>query len=170
VIRPARRADAGAIDRILRRARRDSYQGVLDETELGLGVEGLHRFERALARHRDGTGCCVVAELDGCPSGFADAGPSFDPGEDPGAVGQVYLVYVDPDHRRAGVGRALMQVLDRWFRTAGYAHATLWVREGNVRARRFYEALDWRADGASKPHMIGGRVPVTELRYRRALR
>jgi ribosomal protein S18 acetylase RimI-like enzyme len=170
VVRPAQRADAAAADRILRRARRDSYSGVLDETELGLGDEGLRRFDRALARDRDGTGCCVVAEVDGRVCGFAEAGPSNDPGEDRVPVGQVYAIYVDPDDWRAGVGRALMDAVDRWFRAGAFTEATLWVREENTRARAFYAALGWRLDGASKPSLIAGKVPVTEVRYRRPLR
>lgn len=169
IVRPARRADAAAIDGILRRARRDSYSGVLDETELGLGDEGRQRLDRALAGDRDGTGCCLVAEVDGRVCGFAEAGPSTDRGEDRVSVGQVYVVYVDPGHWRAGVGRALMDAVDRWFHGGAFTEATLWVREANQRGRAFYEALGWRLDGASKPNLIAGKVPVTELRYRRRI-
>jgi hypothetical protein len=40
--------------------------------------------------------------------------------------------------------------------------------EENLRARAFYEAVGWTADGTVKRDEVGG-VPVRGLRYRRAL-
>jgi hypothetical protein len=42
---------------------------------------------------------------------------------------------------------------------------TLWVLDTNERARRFYEARGWRADGTSKSDASRGS-PVVEVRYR----
>lgn len=53
---------------------------------------------------------------------------------------------------------------------AGFGAATFWVLEGNLRARRFYEAGGWQADGSTKVdhhHHLG--FPIHEVRYRREL-
>ncbi len=51
---------------------------------------------------------------------------------------------------------------------AEYTHATLWVLEDNRRARRFYEAAGWHADGAAVEDTTGG-ASLNKLRYRRSL-
>ena len=60
--------------------------------------------------------------------------------------------------------RAALSVL----RDEGYGAATLWVLERNPRARRFYEAAGWIADGAVKDDTYLG-TPVREVRYRISL-
>jgi hypothetical protein len=51
---------------------------------------------------------------------------------------------------------------------AGFGRVILWVLDSNVRARRFYEAGGWHADGTAKQDDSFG-VPMTEVRYRRSL-
>lgn len=51
---------------------------------------------------------------------------------------------------------------------AGYRQATLWVLDSNWRARRFYHAGGWQADGTVKTDDTRG-FPLTEVRYRRLL-
>jgi hypothetical protein len=51
---------------------------------------------------------------------------------------------------------------------AGFTEATLWALDSNVRARRFYEAGGWSADGALKNDESRG-FPMTEVRYHKSL-
>jgi hypothetical protein len=51
---------------------------------------------------------------------------------------------------------------------ARFGQATLWVLDSNARARRFYEAGGWRADGAQKIEESWG-FPITQVRYKRSL-
>jgi len=51
---------------------------------------------------------------------------------------------------------------------AGFGQVILWVLDSNARARRFYEAGGWRADGAVKRDDSFG-ISLTEVRYRRSL-
>ncbi|WP_343308385.1 GNAT family N-acetyltransferase [Streptomyces sp. SID5770] len=67
-----------------------------------------------------------------------------------------------------GVGRALLSATTGALVAAGFRSAALWVFAGNERARRFYEAAGWRADGAAVREETGGRV-LEELRYRKHL-
>jgi hypothetical protein len=51
---------------------------------------------------------------------------------------------------------------------AGFHQATLWVLRNNMRAKHFYEADQWRLDGAVRHEEIGD-AQVTEVRYLRTL-
>ena len=70
--------------------------------------------------------------------GFASVGPS----RDERGIGELYALYVDPEHWSTGAGRALMTRAEARLVTE-YAEATLWVLEDNPRARRFYERAGW---------------------------
>jgi GNAT superfamily N-acetyltransferase len=52
-------------------------------------------------------------------------------------------------------------------RSLGYHALTLWVLEGNTRARAFYEARGWTADGKRLEITLGPGASGTEVRYRR---
>jgi len=95
--------------------------------------------------------------------GFATIGPAR---EGPG--GELWGLYVDPDHWRLGVGRLLIEQARAWLRRRGFSEAILWVMAGNERAERFYRADGWMPDGGRKREEHWG-VVVNELRYRRAL-
>jgi ribosomal protein S18 acetylase RimI-like enzyme len=100
--------------------------------------------------------------------GFAGLGPSHD--EDAGEeAGEVYAIYVHPDHWGQGLGGALWVQAVEALRTAGYRTLTLWVLEANGRARGFYEHMGCTLDpGARKViDRQGTQLPV--VRYRLAL-
>ncbi|MBO0702049.1 MAG: GNAT family N-acetyltransferase [Candidatus Dormibacteraeota bacterium] len=111
-----------------------------------------------------------VACLDGRePVGFAGWLPSRDEDARPGETGEIGTIYVLQEYWRAGVGRLLMRAALTSLRESGYREATLWVLEGNRRARRFYEAGGWQADGTRKVGDLRG-VSLQEVRYRIPLR
>ena len=119
--------------------------------------------QRASAEDR----AILVAEEDGEVVGFGTCGPSEDEPFDP-SVGEVYSIYVDPEHWDHGHGRALFDAVTAILQKAGFKEATLWVLGTNARARRFYEIAGWRADGATKTDQRG-LVALHEVRYRRSL-
>jgi ribosomal protein S18 acetylase RimI-like enzyme len=105
----------------------------------------------------------LIAETDDGIVGFAHFGPSA---EEP--VGEIYRFFVAPECWNKGVGQALMaRALEKL--AAQFDEALLWVHADNTRARRFYEAADWRADGVERDEEAFGHV-VKELRHRRATR
>lgn len=109
-----------------------------------------------------------LIERDGQVAGFAMYGGSRDADALP-STGELFAINLDPSYWRMGLGRALLAVTVSRLREAGFIDATLWVLHGNDRARRFYEALGWSADGAEKRDPITPSVIVHEVRYRRAL-
>jgi L-amino acid N-acyltransferase YncA len=167
-IRPAAPADAAAIAAIHVRTWQVAYRGVMPPDFLD-GLDPARRaigWERTLAqpRPREST---LVADYGGVVVGFANVGPCRD--EDALETdGEVRSIYVDPDRWDAGAGRALMVAGLAALSEAGFTTAILWVLIQNDRARRFYEAGGWRADGATKDEDSFG-VQVSELRYRRPL-
>ena len=108
----------------------------------------------------------LVGEIDGELAGLLTGSACRDDREEP--LGEVHGCYVDPAHWRKGVGSALMATAIERLTQAGHSEAVLWVLAGNSRARAFYEAHGWVADGAEKTYDLeGGRYP--EVRYRRNL-
>jgi GNAT superfamily N-acetyltransferase len=110
-----------------------------------------------------------VAERAGRVVGLAFVGRSPDADALPGTA-ELHSLYVDEDIAGTGVGRRLMAAAAQRVAARGYEILTLWVDEGNLRARRFYEAAGLRPDGAAREegHPL---VPIVanEVRYRRML-
>jgi GNAT superfamily N-acetyltransferase len=165
-VRRAAAADARAIAEINVAGWQAAYRGLMPEAFL----ESLSADQRELAwRARleggaDAGDPAWVAELDGEPVGYLVSGPPRDEDAEPGAV-EIYAVYVRPDVWRSGVGRRLIEVATaEWWRR-GATSLLLWVLEGNTRARSFYEALGWTADGSTKTYDMGGFTTL-EARYR----
>jgi len=105
-----------------------------------------------------------VAEVDGEIVGFVGVGPS----RDPDAEGELYTIYVHPDHWGAGVGRELIGAGEERLRELGYGRVVLWVLDGNERAQRFYESAGWAADGERRTIEFVGRS-IPEVRYAKQL-
>jgi GntR family transcriptional regulator len=101
------------------------------------------------------TGCStLVATTDSRVRGFVYAGPTTDVDDDPSVTAQVFSIHVEPEFAGRGVGRGLMARAVASLRAAGYTAATLWVVAENRRARRFYERLGWRVDGATRRELL----------------
>jgi len=171
ITRDAVPADAAAIGRIKRDGWRAAYRGMLPDASLdALDADELAiEFEKhiiALGLDPLPTRLFLVAQAADAVVGYAIAGP-YRWDELPGA-GEVYALYVDPDHWRGGSGAALMVAAEERLRGLGHVEAALWALEANRVGRGFYEAVGWRADGVTGERCeIDGAV---EVRYRRDLR
>lgn len=90
-----------------------------------------------------------IIEAGGEPAGFAWSQPgsesfAYPSPEDMGHLDAIHLL---PGRIRGGLGRPLFWHALAAMADLGFAEATLGVYEENVRARGFYEAMGWRADG-----------------------
>jgi RimJ/RimL family protein N-acetyltransferase len=105
-----------------------------------------------------------VAEVDGEVVGFVGVGPS----RDADAEGELYTIYVHPDHWGSGVGRGLIRAGERRMCELGYGRVVLWVLAGNERAERFYKSAGWIADGQRRTiEFVAQSIP--EVRYTKQL-
>jgi ribosomal protein S18 acetylase RimI-like enzyme len=169
-IRLARPVDAPQIALVHVRSWQGAYRGLLPQFYLdGLDpAQRVGRWERSL-READLTRAGVmVAEEGESLLGFVSYCRSRDDDADPGRTGEISAIYLLPDAWGKGVGRQLMDAALERLAEEGFGQATLWVLDSNVRARRFYEAGGWSADGAVKQDKRLG-FPITEARYRKSL-
>jgi ribosomal protein S18 acetylase RimI-like enzyme len=169
-MRPAQTRDAPLIALLHIRIWQAAYRGQLPDEFLAALDADLERrtawWERSIAS-AESRGQRQFLALEGDRVvGFVTFGPSEDEPRDP-RIGQVYAIYVDPGYWDRGYGRDLFDSAIRGLTDAGFSAATLWVLETNARARRFYEAAGWLADGANKTEKRGD-VELREVRYRSA--
>jgi GNAT superfamily N-acetyltransferase len=107
----------------------------------------------------------IVAEVEGEIIGFVSVGAA----RDDDAEGELYAIYVHPEHWGTGTGRALMEAGEDELWRLGHQQVVLWVLDDNPRARRFYEIAGWSADGkAQEVEMFG--FHLREVRYAKTLR
>jgi GNAT superfamily N-acetyltransferase len=161
-VRKATAADARAIETIRVSGWRTAYRHVFPANELDAMPIDSSRWAMRLETPPPGWTSCVAVR-DGAVVGFSSVGPS----RDERGIGELYALYVDPEHWSTGAGLALMTQAEIQL-ASEYTEATLWVLADNPRARRFYERAGWAADGAQKAEERWG-VRAPEVRYRKSL-
>jgi ribosomal protein S18 acetylase RimI-like enzyme len=165
-IRRATPDDAAALARLHVDSWRTAYRGLVPQSHLdSLNYDRrARRFRESLARHAEET---YLAEQDGDILGFLTLGGCRDEDVGQEAAGEIWGIYLAPKHWRKGIGRLLCRYGERILRSRGCRLATLWVLAGNEEARRFYEAMGYEADGATRTLTPG--APLEAVRYRRGL-
>ena len=166
-IRPATLADAEALARLHVRSWQWAYRGQLPDEFLDRMPDSMERrieARRAQLADLPPDYRVWIAEQAGQMVGFAVTEPCRDADASP-SIGEVSLIYLEQEAAGKGIGRQLFAHTVEDLRQRGYAQTILWVLETNSRARRFYEAAGWRADGAIKTEEWSG-VTLREVRYR----
>jgi ribosomal protein S18 acetylase RimI-like enzyme len=169
VVRPATVADLPAVARVRVRSWQAGYAGILPAEFLSsLDVdEDLVRRRQVFAEYAAVVDT-LVAVRDGVVRGFTSFGPyRVEQAARPiprGGEGEIYAIYVDPEYWGAGAGRMLLTEALKWLRERGFAPVRLWVLAGNNRARRFYAAAGFVADGATDTFSRAG-FAAPEVRY-----
>jgi ribosomal protein S18 acetylase RimI-like enzyme len=164
LIRTAQPDDAPSIAQVHVETWREAYRGQIPDAVLdSLSLERRTAFWREqLTQPR---GPIFVAEQ-ASVFGFCDLLPSRDPDANPQAVAEIAAIYVLPQRWRQGAGRALCEQALAEAQQQGYASVTLWVLQSNEAARRFYEAMGFRPDGATKTKQTADGSDLHEVRYR----
>lgn len=106
------------------------------------------------------------SEDENTPIGFIAFGPirtrlKEDRGIMPSWPGEIYALYVSPDHWGSGAAEALMKDATPIMRKNYWDKALLWVIDKNHRAVKFYEKMKGQRVGKQKVN-IGGQ-DTTEL-------
>ena len=166
-IRPARSEDIPSLVDVHIASWQSAYRGQVPDAVLdGMDATRSRRHElwrQMLANDRERA---LVAERRGEVVGFVNVGPARPPAD--ASVGELYAIYLHPSVWGQGIGRAPFARGEEALRSLGYRDAILWVLETNRRARDFYDAAGWRADGETKIEELAD-VTLHEVRYSRSL-
>lgn len=169
-VRRATPADAGAMAEVHARSWRATYAGLLPAAVIDDVVKSrpaqIDRWRTWLSQREERRGA-FVATVDGHVVGFVLWGPSREP-DATSDTAEVQAIYLDPVVIGRGIGRALLDTAVGDIASNGFDAVVLWVLDTNQRARRFYEAAGWRADGGTKVEDRPGAT-LHEVRYRRSL-
>ena len=135
-IRRAEASDAQAIGAVFDAAVREGwkYMGELAAHPMFPPEE----WDDDVARHTPPNAMLVATNETDQVIGFTAVHP---------AEGEMYLLFVHPDHAGRGVGKALLDAAHEILRSAGCREAFLYTHEQNERAIAVYEAAGYRRDG-----------------------
>ncbi|MFH9969642.1 GNAT family N-acetyltransferase [Streptomyces mirabilis] len=156
--------DASAVAGVYVRSWQAAFAGLVPQHYLD-AMDPSHEeseWKTRIAETRWPSSGVLVAETEAGIVGFAGFGSS----QETPAIAEIGTLYAMPEVWGTGIGKHLMLATLTTLAQADYTQATLWVLEDNERARRFYEAAGWRADGAAVEDTTGG-ASLNKLRYRR---
>lgn len=161
-IRRATAGDAEALARVHIDSWRVAYRGLVPDSFLA-GLDYDRRVTRFREQLEAGLGETYVAEREGRILGFLILDGCRDPDVDTRTTGEIWGIYLGPHYWRRGAGTLLCRYAEQLLASRGYREIKLWVLAGNSSARRFYEAMGFQADGASKVLDLG--APLEAVRY-----
>jgi ribosomal protein S18 acetylase RimI-like enzyme len=165
VIRDARPGDELEVAGVHVRSWQAGYRGLFpDEFLAALSAE--ERAGRYTFGAETGAPRTLLSLAGGRIAGFATIGASRD--EDVPSAGELYALYVDPEHWGRGLGRELLLESRARLHADGHRLAVLWVLEGNAGAERMYLADGWARDGARRSEDPWGILAEVN-RFRREL-
>ena len=148
-IRKATPADARSLAEVHVASWQSAYRGILpDSVRQGFTVDKwISKFQQMLA---EDTPTIALIEDKGEILGYTVIGPNRDEDLKAENCGEVWGLYISPDHWRQGLGTRLTKWACRELKSRGYDIATLWVFQTNLAARDFYQAMGFASDGVTK--------------------
>jgi GNAT superfamily N-acetyltransferase len=164
-VRMVLRAELPAVAQVRVASWRAGYAGLVPDSELEAMGEPA-RLDAWVERMAASTeGSTLVALLDGEVTGFAAYGAErSDLAPAVARRGEVYALYVHPDHWGAGAGHALMSSARVALGAGGYDAVSIWVLEGNARGIAFYRRQGFEPTGDVTESRIDA---LPEARYAR---
>jgi GNAT superfamily N-acetyltransferase len=162
IIRAARREDAPRMGEIYVASWRESYPILLPiPTLVGMSATRWARqFAWTIARGRE---IVLVAEDRRFGViGLATGGPATDSAlrvEGRSAGGEIFALYVAPDHMERGAGAGLLKTMLRQFADRGHANALAWMLKGNP-SRFFYEHMGAKLVAEKQERRFSGVIDL----------
>jgi GNAT superfamily N-acetyltransferase len=77
-------------------------------------------------------------------------------------TGNIWALFVDPDHEGRGFGRRLHDEMVTWLFAQGLPRLTLGT-EAHTRAQRFYEAAGWRRTGPGERGEVAYELQASDI-------
>lgn len=163
-VRLARPTDAHGIARVHVLAWQWAYRGLVPDEHLdSLSIDKrAEQWTRIL--NEDSQPATHVGVVGGDTVGFIHSGASRDK-DSAAASGEIWSLYLLPEHVGLGVGRALWLAGLDHLRRDSHTSVSVWVLDTNERGRRFYESAGMTLDGMAKDDERDG-FTLHELRYR----
>lgn len=147
-VRPAAQSDVTAISCVYSAAWKAAYCGIVPDDFLdSLTME-------TCAPGTINPDDTMVCETEKGIIGVVSFGRRRDGGDD--GCGEIYSLYVMPEHWRTGAGSALLRAAAAKMRVQGYTSVFLWTLTENLRAIAFYERTGMQKCAARMIN-IGGR-------------
>ena len=167
-VRPAVARDAKAIAEIHVATWHAAYKDLMPDDYLaGMTVDKRQAYWREAIEYSEPQ--VLVATEGEKIVGFV----GFDRSRDPktrSSVGEIWALYVSPEHWRKGVGLQLWDGARDGLKDEGCTQVTLWVLLGNERALKFCEhAAGFKREMPSLKTVDFGSVKLEELRLKRAV-
>ncbi|MEU6860334.1 GNAT family N-acetyltransferase [Glycomyces sp. NPDC046736] len=165
-IRTGGPADADEIVQVRNASWRAAYRGIISEDVLdALPEVASEQFVRNLARRRE-YAHTFVAEKGPNVIGFASVGWARAEVEEdavgPGVPGEVWSIYVHPDHWGRGTGFALMREAHQWLTERDMLPIRVWELIGNETGRKFYDRYGFVPDEDRSSIELRGKTYPTE--------
>ncbi|MFQ4141556.1 GNAT family N-acetyltransferase [Chlorogloeopsis sp. ULAP02] len=161
-IREAEEIDIAAIAQVHVASWKSTYHGLIPASVIeSYTVE--HRetiWAKILAQGKTKT--LVIADKN--IFGFVNFGATRDSDKDIHQTAEINAIYLLASHWGRKLGKVVLEQAIQDILAQGFHEITLWVLDSNTRARRFYAALGFDPDGASKLD-VRGDASLTELRY-----
>ena len=110
----------------------------------------------------------MVALEGGSIVGFVGYDRSRDP-KSKNTTGELWTIYVDPDHIGQGVGLALWDAAREGLQDEDCTDVTVWVPLASSKALTFFDAAGFKREMNTARTVPMGGVKVEELRLKRAL-
>jgi RimJ/RimL family protein N-acetyltransferase len=151
-VRPATPDDAQAIGAVFDAAVRVGWTYLGEHAEKPMFTPA--DWDQLVADHAPPNVLLVATDRTGRIIGFTAAHPHD---------GELFLIFVHPDHGGRGIGRTLLDAAHDALRAAGREQAYLFTHEENQRALAVYAAAGYRPDGSIRESDFRG-TPVRELR------
>jgi len=163
---PARISDVPVLARIHADSWRAAYRGLIPDSYLERFTYQRREesFRQSLAANAEET---YLIQQNDQVVGLLTLGAARDSDVDIHCTGEIWGIYLSPSTWRKGIGKQVVQAAEAMLQARGCETIVLWVLEKNQQARRFYEAMGFNADGASKS--IDWGVPLKAIRYRKVL-
>jgi ribosomal protein S18 acetylase RimI-like enzyme len=156
-IRVARPKDAAEVARIYIDSWHDTYPDVLSRALLcAMTPKGQTARWQAAIRSQKRETVLVAEDAKLGIVAMASLGAARD--RSMGYDGEVYTLYVDPNHFGRGAGRALLNGAFAVLRARGFGSCVIWAHARN-NARFFYETMGGRTVAERTARMMGDNVP-----------
>ncbi|MDB5731370.1 MAG: putative N-acetyltransferase, family [Variovorax sp.] len=169
-VRPATLSDAKAVAEVHALAAKAAYAGLLPEDQLRALAPATReaKWREAIEFSEPQVHVAVLTDAQGREEivGFVGFDRSRD-AKTPATTGEIWAIYVKPEHWDRGVGVALWDAARDGLEEEGCTTVTIWLPLRNQRALRFHELAGFKREMKTAKTSQLGSVKIEEIRLKR---